>query len=584
MSEEPLAGVFSRGETIGQYRIEDVIGEGGMGLVYRANQPSFHRDVAIKVLPRARSSSRTFRKRFEQEAEALKQLNHPNIVSIIDKGSKNDNHFLVMELLRGHSLEELLQSGPFPPEEAFDLILQIASAVQYAHDRGIVHRDLKPANVLLDDLGTPKVADFGIAQSMIRAEGSQMQQDEQVGTAEYAAPEQLVDSSMVDQRTDIYALGAILYEILTGLPPVGRLQPVHELVSGVEPKVDRVIRKAMSPGKENRYESAAEFAAAIRAAQKIRLPEEGPPFAWKKLVVRLCAGVVGIGVVWGLAALLSGGSEEKPPKPAPSAGGKADSGQQAVRTPTTDQGQGSRKPPKVKPPPVEPSPREQTSVTKPPTPPDGDSSPQPPEPAPPSPPQTPAENGLASARRLIEAGRYQAAVEVLKRPELGSSEEASKLLSKARKAESNRLLASARERLQQGDYVVALIQARASLKFGGGGPARTLERAILDSRREWLIQRAEEQAEENPRLALADLKEAHEIRKGPDISKAARKAKYWLDKLEEQEENNLKYYRHIKQGDIAAANKNVRMAEMWYKMAQKIKDTPEVREKLKAIQ
>ncbi len=205
------------GKQLGQYEIMAEIGRGGMAVVYKAWQPSLGRPVAIKVLPFHLASDEGFLARFRREAIAAAQLNHSNIVTIHDVGQAGDTHFMVMEYLEGQSLYDTLKAtGPLPLERVIHIVDQVASALDYAHQRGLVHRDIKPANIILrpDDHAT--LTDFGIVKALSGT--SLTQTGTMVGTPQYMAPEQ-VQGEIVDHRADVYALGIVCYEMLAGVPP-----------------------------------------------------------------------------------------------------------------------------------------------------------------------------------------------------------------------------------------------------------------------------------------------------------------------------------------------------------------------------
>ncbi|HZU34528.1 MAG TPA: serine/threonine-protein kinase, partial [Gemmataceae bacterium] len=205
------------------YAIVDTIDQGGMGIVYRARQQKLGRLVALKMTlagPHVRPEQRA---RFVREAEAMARLQHPNIVSIYEVGEHAGRLFFAMELLEGGSLARKLQTTLLPAREAAELLRTIARAVQHGHERGIVHRDLKPGNILLTGDGTPKISDFGLARLLYDAQRDPPTQSTQsgavLGTASYMAPEQATGAKDVGPHADVYALGAILYEMLTGRPP-----------------------------------------------------------------------------------------------------------------------------------------------------------------------------------------------------------------------------------------------------------------------------------------------------------------------------------------------------------------------------
>jgi len=259
-----------RGDRLGGCRIEGLAGRGGMAAVYKATQLSLDRPVALKVLPRNLSADRQFVERFSREAAALALLSHPNIVSILDKGVENDTYYFVMEYVQGPSLRDRLRrEGTLAPQDVLELMSGICAALEYAHEMGIVHRDLKPSNILLDSAGTPKLADFGIARilgSQTTAQRELTVAHAAMGSADYMAPEQREDAASVDHRADIYALGVILYQILTGHLPVGTFTPASKLNPDVPAALDRVIRKALASSPGDRFESVALFRAALNHA------------------------------------------------------------------------------------------------------------------------------------------------------------------------------------------------------------------------------------------------------------------------------------------------------------------------------
>ncbi len=263
-------GDLPPGTMLGGCRIEGLLGRGGMAAVYKATQLSLDRAVALKVLPTRLAASPQFVERFNREASALARLSHPNIVGILDKGVEGETYYFVMEYVEGKSVRDrLLRESRVSPQETLQLMQGICAALAYAHGTGIVHRDLKPGNILLDAAGTPKLADFGIAR-MIGAEtheaGELTGTDSVIGSADYMAPEQREDAAGVDHRADIYSLGVVLYQMLTGQLPVGSFKPVALLVRGVPIGVDKVIRTALSSAPGDRYESVGKFLSALNHA------------------------------------------------------------------------------------------------------------------------------------------------------------------------------------------------------------------------------------------------------------------------------------------------------------------------------
>ncbi len=215
------------GQTLSHYRLVEKIGEGGMGVVYRARDTRLDRMVAIKVLPGHLSDQPQARKRFEREARMISDLNHPNICTLHDIGHDNDIDYLVMELLEGETLADRVERGPIPTDDALALAAQIADALTAAHDKGVIHRDIKPGNIMLTPTGA-KLLDFGLARaSLAAAQGGKdltasptmtsplTAEGAIIGTFQYMAPEQL-EGKEADARSDIFSFGALLYEMLTG--------------------------------------------------------------------------------------------------------------------------------------------------------------------------------------------------------------------------------------------------------------------------------------------------------------------------------------------------------------------------------
>lgn len=245
-----------------------MIGRGGMGAVYRARQSGLDRAVAIKVLPKELSQHEDLVRRFEREAKAMARLDHPHIVRVFDVGQTTDGYwYLVMEHVEGCDLAQVVAEGGLPEAEALRVVKEICEALEHAHAAGLVHRDIKPSNVLLDRQSRVKVADFGLAQavslqgpeawSRLTASGSLM------GTLEYMAPEQLAGKP-VDQRADLYSVGVLFYELLTGDVPRGSWKPPSTLRK-LSPQIDSVVRRSLEPRPEDRYASATELKLAVEA-------------------------------------------------------------------------------------------------------------------------------------------------------------------------------------------------------------------------------------------------------------------------------------------------------------------------------
>src|SRR6266404_2245653 len=219
-----------------QLEILECLGRGGMGVVYKARQPKLNRIVALKVLAPEKEAEPRFAERFLREAQTLARLNHSNIVIVHDFGETDGLFYLLMEFVDGLTLRQMMREGRMKPEEALAIVPRICDALQFAHEQGVVHRDIKPENVLLDKQGRVKIADFGIAKIMggttlpfgegerarKMAERVGLTQDQVLGTPHYMAPEQVKHPQTVDHRADIYSLGVVFYEMLTGELPLGK--------------------------------------------------------------------------------------------------------------------------------------------------------------------------------------------------------------------------------------------------------------------------------------------------------------------------------------------------------------------------
>lgn len=251
-----------------QLEILACLGRGGMGVVYKARQKSLNRLVALKLLAPERAEDPQFAARFEREAHALAALNHPHIVGVHDFGQAGGFYYLLMEFVDGMNLRQLLQARKLTPEEALRIVPPVCNALQCAHDHGIVHRDIKPENLLIDKSGTVKIADFGIAKMMgatppdshpdtpggTPAEAATLA----AGTPDYAAPEQHDRNAITDHRADIYSLGVVFYEMLTGERPRENIVPPSKRVQ-VDIRIDDIVLRALEKAPERRYQTAGEF-------------------------------------------------------------------------------------------------------------------------------------------------------------------------------------------------------------------------------------------------------------------------------------------------------------------------------------
>ncbi len=273
---------FLPGKELGNYTVLEMIGIGGMGIVFKAQHRRMKRIVAIKML---RPSALEFPgavKRFHREVETVAKLAHPNIVVAHDADEFDGNHFLVMEFVEGVDLHRhVRQHGPLPVGEAVNAVLQTATGLDYAHRHGIIHRDVKPANLLLDQKGIIKILDLGLARLQSRLNALSPGEEPSaltdlgmtVGTMEFMAPEQAVDSSQADVTSDVYSLGATLYYLLIGKPPFGgatgmmqmfahRESPIPSLRAGrtdVPPGIDLIFQRMLAKRKADRYPSMAEL-------------------------------------------------------------------------------------------------------------------------------------------------------------------------------------------------------------------------------------------------------------------------------------------------------------------------------------
>jgi len=266
------------GQQLGAYRLQTPLGEGGMAFVYRAYQPGVERSVAVKILPRQYSRDAEFLSRFNREAKVVANLQHPHILAVFDYGQANDFTYIVMPLLEGGTLTDKLKEGPFTLDQISRVMAQVGDALDYAHAQGIVHRDIKPSNVLLDTRGNCLLSDFGIARIV---EGSEALTDtgKILGTPSYMAPEQ-GQGHPADARSDIYALGIILYEMLTGRVPFKAETPVAIVIKhihsplplpsqmnpSISPAVEEVVLKALAKKPDDRYQTATAMSQALNKA------------------------------------------------------------------------------------------------------------------------------------------------------------------------------------------------------------------------------------------------------------------------------------------------------------------------------
>jgi serine/threonine protein kinase len=270
-----------------QLEILRLIGQGGMGAVYQARQPALDRFVALKVLPPALGSDPGFAERFNREARALARLNHPNIVAVHDFGKAGALHYLLMEFVDGANLREIEQAGGLKPEQALAIVPQICEALQFAHNEGIVHRDIKPENLLMDKKGRVKITDFGIAKIVGAPAGkvSLTGVKDVVGTPHYMAPEQIEHPQAVDHRADIYSLGVVFYEMLTGELPLGKFQPPSAKVQ-IDVRLDEVVLHALEKEPARRYQHVSEVKTQMEIIANTSAPTTAPTVSPEEILAR----------------------------------------------------------------------------------------------------------------------------------------------------------------------------------------------------------------------------------------------------------------------------------------------------------
>jgi len=338
------------GELIaGRYELEELVGSGGMSSVYRAHDRLLERSVALKILHEQFTRDEGYVERFRREARSVAQLAHPNIVTVIDRGEQDGRQFIVFEYVDGENLKELVdREGPLPVRDAIELTLQVARGLSFAHDQGLVHRDVKPQNVLLDADGRAKVTDFGIAHAVdvdgMTITGTIM------GTSNYIAPEQ-ARGQPVDEQTDVYSLGCVLYELLAGEVPFDGdsfvaiamrhvndpVPSVREVRPDVPPRLDWAIQRAMAKDHDDRFDSMADFAAELEASygeldgaegETMVVPRAAPPRrrrqsprrrrrlgVWPAVLAGVVLAAIAGGVIGALTLGGGGGGSSNAPRP-----------------------------------------------------------------------------------------------------------------------------------------------------------------------------------------------------------------------------------------------------------------------------
>jgi serine/threonine protein kinase len=317
---EELAPLFP------QFEILELIGKGGMGAVFKVRQKDLDRIVALKILPPAIGRSPEFSARFTREAKALAKLNHPGIVILHEFGQQEGLYFILMEFVDGVNLAQLMNAGRISPREALAIVPQICDALQFAHDQGIVHRDIKPENILLDRLGRVKVAGFGIAK-VVEAVCDRLNPDEErrsqtdatlagkiIGSPAYMAPEQIHHPTDVDHRADIYALGVVFCQMLTGELPGKRLEAPSKKVH-IDVRLDEIVLRAMEKNPELRFQQASvmktrvesagsgeEVVPARRRVEPDEATKHEPPAGKSRSIVKMIAIGCGVLALVGLGA------------------------------------------------------------------------------------------------------------------------------------------------------------------------------------------------------------------------------------------------------------------------------------------
>ena len=307
----------------GRYALGEMIGTGGMADVFIGDDTRLNRKVAIKVLRRDLARDPSFVARFRKEALAAGGLNHSGIVSVYDSGEENNSPYIVMELITGESLRQLLQKGLIPQARALEIVEGILQALEYSHKEGIVHRDIKPGNIMITDSGDIKVMDFGIARATDDIGATMTNTWNVVGTAQYLSPEQAT-GEMADGRSDLYSLGCLMYELLTGRPPFtgdtpvsiayqhvsSPITPASQVKPGLSTDIDRMLEVVLSKDPNNRYQDATAMLADLQRVIK------GEPvttkiqkvFPRRKLISTLSAIIAGVVLVGAGVFFSSGGS------------------------------------------------------------------------------------------------------------------------------------------------------------------------------------------------------------------------------------------------------------------------------------
>ena len=292
----PASGDSRIGTELAGYRLEALLGRGGMGVVYRAHDLALDRNVALKILSPDLAEDERFRERFLTESRLAAAIDHQNIIPIYDAGEVAGELYIAMRYVDGSDLKKVLADGALPAERAVAILSQVAGALDAAHERGLVHRDVKPSNVLLDDRGHVYLADFGLSRRLGEP-GAALGAAQSLGTIDYVAPEQ-IRGGEIDGRADLYSLGCLLYECVTGKPPYARSTDSAVLFAHLEeeppapPGLEDVMRRALAKEPDDRFETGHEFVEAARKALGIAEPNRS---RWP--IAAAAVGVALIGAV-----------------------------------------------------------------------------------------------------------------------------------------------------------------------------------------------------------------------------------------------------------------------------------------------
>ena len=309
------------------YEIHGILGRGGMGAVYKGWQKSLSRFVAIKILPPGFDDGVSdFAERFKREAKAMANLRHAGIVAVYDAGETPGGLlYFIMECVEGTDVQKLIaERVRIEPGEAVRITLHVCNALGYAHAHGVIHRDIKPSNIMIDADGDVKVADFGLAKSISPDTTVLTMSNITMGTPDFMAPEAMTGTANADHRADIYAVGVMLYQMLTGKLPRGKFDPPSRIVAGLDKRLDRIVDRALQPEPAARYADAAEMAAALEPILRIGGKRKSagtagiPPRKMRTpLVLTTAALLAGIGALGYFQPWKKGASHENPNLPAP---------------------------------------------------------------------------------------------------------------------------------------------------------------------------------------------------------------------------------------------------------------------------